>query len=73
MPTRSALLRTVAASIGALCLATSLSAQTETFIGKRPDEKEQHIQKRLVQKQPFHGCKVICIADTEPKHFRKTS
>ena len=47
--------------------------ENKKFIGKRPDEEEQHIQKRLVQKQPFHGCKVICIADTEPKHFRKTS
>ena len=36
MPTRSALLRTVAASIGALCLATSLSAQTENVLRTVP-------------------------------------
>ena len=36
MPTRSALLRTVTASIGALCLATSLSAQTENVLRTVP-------------------------------------
>ena len=52
--------------------------EKKQFIGKRTDEEKQRVQKRIVQKriiqkQPFRGCEVICIADTQPKHFRKTS
>lgn len=47
--------------------------EKKQFIGKRTDEEEQHIQKWIVQKQPFHRCEVSRIADTQPKRFRQTS